>query len=199
MQVFYSLSWDFFFPPYSTQHHLFSLWFPQFHVLSSDNEYISKSLGWGMGLWFHPIQPCTTFSFSCPPPLLLKPCYSLNVGTWNLRVWESNRAIAVVPRTGDAAKLFPRPHMQWPTTCRDCTELPKGPHILDMPVCFCSFSFFHLKKPSQTCNQFKSNSSLTQVRSNFFKVASSAHFSIPISSHILTQNRYCTYNLYHKA
>lgn len=131
-------------PHYSTQHHFLSLWF-QFHVV--------------FWLCVHPQEPWLGnrfvvlsystlyyFFFSCPTPLILKPCYSLHVGTWNLRVWGRNKATAVVPRTGGAAKLFSRPlHMQWPNA--EIRLAPMRPHMLDIPICFCSLSFSPLKKP----------------------------------------------------
>ena len=60
------------------------------------------------------------------------------------------------------------------------------------------FIFFLLLKEasSQTCNQFKSNSSLeTQVRSNFFKEVSSDHFS----PQIFPPTHKTGTNLYHKS
>ena len=111
-------------PHYSTQHHFLSLIPVPCHfetVCTSLRALVGEQVCGSVLL-----NPVLLF-FSCPPPLILKPCYSLHVGTWNLRVWESNKATAVVPRTGGAAKLFSRPHMQrldWPPWGLTCLIFP---------------------------------------------------------------------------
>lgn len=99
-----------FFSHYSTQHNFFSLWFPQFPVLSP--EHIHKSLPPYPTLYYF------SLSSSCLSPLLLKPCYSLHVRTWNLRVWESNRQQQWCQELGRLPSCSPGPIWR-PTTCRD--------------------------------------------------------------------------------
>lgn len=90
-----------FFSHYSTQHNFFSLWFPQFLfcLLSTSTRA------------FHPIQPCTTFIFFLPISFTSQALLFPTRMNLKLKSMGKQQTTAVVPRTGETAKLFPRSHM----------------------------------------------------------------------------------------
>lgn len=137
MWVFQSLSWDF--PLLITPPSTISLVYDSSSMSFSDCVHIPKSLGWGIGLWFCPTQPCTTFFFlptSFNSQALLFPTRR-NLKLKSMGKQQSNSSCA--KNWGCCQAVLQAPYAE-------IRLAPMRPHMLDIPICFCSL-FSPLKKP----------------------------------------------------